>query len=221
MRLRSWLCVGHIICCRTCSYKNLTRLWKYLEKEGMKMYIFFWNSVFLWKQISNILKMGFIATYSIFLALMSNHPNITLPNLYTLRNKSISCHWGVTFSKGTLYLKGLFWSLKGTYKYLKCTYLNLIGTKVYLLKGNGTAFVPLFLRVYDAPWPCSSFLCVSCTVQMSFANCKWRNIMACRENKYFHHLLASLWRHSALFTTCHDYKWAEVFQIKKSSKSHF
>lgn len=80
MRLRSGLCVGHTISCRTCSYKNLNRLWEYLEKEGMKIYIFYWNSFFV-KQISKILKVGFIATYYI-LALMSNHPNIALPNLY-------------------------------------------------------------------------------------------------------------------------------------------
>jgi len=47
-----------------------------------------------------------------------------------------SCHWGSNFSKGTcLYLKGTFWYLEAPY-YLKCTYLNLIGTKVYLLKSD-------------------------------------------------------------------------------------
>ncbi len=41
--------------------------------------------------------------------------------------------------------KGSIWYLKGTY-YLKCAYLNLIGTEVNLLKSDSC--VPLFLRVF-------------------------------------------------------------------------
>jgi len=46
-----------------------------------------------------------------------------------------SCHWGGTFSKGTLlYLKGAYWYLNGTYLYNYGTSMHLLGTKVYLFE---------------------------------------------------------------------------------------
>jgi len=49
-----------------------------------------------------------------------------------------SCHWGGTFSKGTLlYLKGAHWYLHGTLLYLKGAYwynMHPFGTKVYLFE---------------------------------------------------------------------------------------
>ncbi len=48
-----------------------------------------------------------------------------LQTAHSQKERYKSCHWGGAFSNGTcLYLKGPFWYLKGTY-------LNLIGTKVY------------------------------------------------------------------------------------------
>jgi len=44
------------------------------------------------------------------------HIHITTINTCTLRKRYKSCHWGCTFSKGTLlYLKGAYWYLNSSY----------------------------------------------------------------------------------------------------------
>lgn len=63
------------------------------------------------KQISNIHKVGFIATYCIFLALMSNQLNNTLPNLFDASGPvKVFCVYLVlalkTVNGGTLLLVG-------------------------------------------------------------------------------------------------------------------
>jgi len=52
-----------------------------------------------------------------------------------------SCHWGGTFSKGTLlHLKGAYWYLNGTNMFSKGTLLYLNGAYWYL---HGTMTVPI------------------------------------------------------------------------------
>jgi len=72
---------------------------------------------------------------------------------YTLRKKRYkSCHWGGSFSKGTLlYLKGAYWYLHGAYLYNYGTNMHPLGTKVSLLKRNrpSDSFCTFFLTVYQ------------------------------------------------------------------------
>jgi len=54
---------------------------------------------------------------------------------FTLKKRYKSCHWGGTFSKGTLlYLNCAYWYLHGTYLYNYGTNMHPLGTKVYLFE---------------------------------------------------------------------------------------